>query len=164
MSTTHHLTVLLHVLAALVWLGGMIAFALLAPVLRDVGDEETRQRLFQRLGERFRLVGWTCLVILFATGVAQLRLRGWWGSDVLGASTFWQAPLGAALLGKLVAVSVMVGVQAVHDFWLGPRAGAAPAGSTEARGLRKRAALLARLNVIVGLALLYFAVAVARGG
>jgi len=34
MSTPQHLTVFLHVLAALIWLGGMLALALLAPVLR----------------------------------------------------------------------------------------------------------------------------------
>ena len=58
----------------------------------------------------------------------------------------------------------MVAVQAVHDFWLGPRAGAVDAGSEEARVLRRRAALFARANVVSGLVLLYFAVALARGG
>jgi uncharacterized membrane protein len=164
MSTLHHLTILVHVLAALVWLGGMTAFALLAPVLRDVGDEGTRQRLFHRLGERFRTAGWICVAVLVLTGVAQLHLRGWWGAEVLGAGGFWRTGVGTALFGKLGAVVVMVTVQAVHDFWLGPRAGAAQAGSEEARALRRRAALLARANVVAGLVLLYFAVALARGG
>lgn len=164
MTTSHHLTVLVHVTAALLWLGGMATFALLAPLLRTIGDEGARQRLFQRLGERFRIVGWICLAILFITGVLQLYLRGWWGAEVWGSEEFWRTPLGSALFGKLAAVAVMVTVQAAHDFWLGPRAGTADAGSAEARTLRRRAALLARMNVFVGLVLLYFAVALARGG
>jgi len=163
-TTSHHVTVLVHIVAGIVWLGGMTAFALLAPVLRTIPDESLRQRLFHRIGERFRLVGWTCLATLLLTGVLQLRLRGWWGSDVLGAGEFWRTALGSALFGKLAAVTVMVAVQAAHDFWLGPRAGSAEAGSAEARALRRRAARLARVNVFVGLVLLYFAVALARGG
>ncbi|MEJ2205649.1 MAG: CopD family protein, partial [Gemmatimonadota bacterium] len=93
-----------------------------------------------------------------------LRLRGWWGADLLGAPEFWRTPLGSVLFGKLAAVTVMVAGQAVHDFWLGPRAGSAEVGSEEARARRRRAALLARMNFFVGLVLLYFAVALARGG
>jgi putative copper resistance protein D len=164
MSLLHHVTVLVHMVAALLWLGGMATFALLAPVLRTIPDEGTRQQIFHRLGERFRLLGWLCLAVLLLTGVMQLRLRGWWGADLLGAPEFWRTALGSDLFGKLAAVTVMVAVQAVHDFWLGPRAGSAEAGSEEARTRRRRAALLARMNVFVGLVLLYFAVALARGG
>jgi hypothetical protein len=63
-----------------------------------------------------------------------------------------------------VAVTVMLLVQAIHDFWLGPRAGRSGAGSAEARSWRKRAAWLARFNVFMGLILVWFAVALARGG
>ena len=164
MSTSHHITVFLHVLAALVWLGGMIALALLAPILRDVGDDGVRQRLFHRLGERFRAVGWVCIVVLIGTGVLQLRMRGWWGMTVWGAGAFWASPLGRALAWKLATVTVILGVQAAHDFWLGPRAGRVPAGTPEARALRAQAARLARFNALVGLIVVWFAVALARGG
>ena len=164
MSPAYHVTVFLHVLAAVVWLGGMIAFALLAPAFRDVGDEGLRQRLFRTLGERFRTVGWVCLGLLAVTGVGQLRVRGWWGLDVWGSTQFWSSDLGRSLMGKIAAVTVMFVVQAVHDFWLGPKAGRAAAGSPQARAWRKRAAWLARLNAFVGLILVWFAVALARGG
>jgi uncharacterized membrane protein len=164
MSPAYHATVFLHVLAAVVWLGGMIAFALLAPILRDVGDEGLRQRLFRTVGERFRTVGWVCLGLLAVTGVEQLRFRGWWGLDVWASVLFWSSDLGRSLMGKLVAVTVMFFVQAVHDFWLGPRAGRTVAGSAEARFWRKRAAWLARFNAFMGLILVWFAVALARGG
>ena len=163
MSPLHHFTVLVHVLSAVVWLGGMIAFALLAPVMRDIRDDSIRQKLFHDLGRRFRTIGWICAGLLLVTGMVQLRLSGWWGMDVLGSEGFWQTALGGTLFGKLASVTVMVVVQLVHDFWLGPKAGAVEAGTDLARSLRRRAALLARTNAFVGLVLLYFAVSLARG-
>lgn len=164
MSNIYYLTVTVHVLAALVWLGGMIAIALLAPILRKVGDDAARQRLFEALGRRFRTVGWICIALLLVTGVGQLHWRGWWGMDVWGSAAFWGTPQGMTLFFKLFAVLVMLVIQAVHDFWHGPRAGRVEAGTPEARRLRRQAAFLARVNALVGLVLIYFAVRLARGG
>lgn len=164
MAPSYHIVVFLHVLAALIWLGGMLALALLAPVLRDVGDDTLRQRLFHRLGERFRVVGWICIVVLLITGVIQLRMRGWWGTALWTSPLFWAGPLGRTLAWKLITVTVVLGIQAAHDFWLGPRAGRVTAGTPEARHMRVRAARLARINAVVGLILIWFAVALARGG
>ncbi|HUP52258.1 MAG TPA: hypothetical protein VM198_07270, partial [Longimicrobiales bacterium] len=66
------------------------------------------------------------------------------------------------LAWKLGLVGVMIAVQAVHDFWLGPRAGRATPGTPEARALRSRAAWLARLNALLGVALVYAAVRLGR--
>jgi putative copper export protein len=164
MTLSYHAAVFVHVLSAVVWLGGMIALALLAPILRGAVDEAARQRLFHRLGRRFRRVGWICLAALGASGLVQLHARGWWGMAFWSAPGLWSSPLGHALAGKLLTVGIMLAVQAVHDFWLGPMAGRVPAGTEEARRLRKRAMLLARFNAVAALALLWFAVAVARGG
>jgi uncharacterized membrane protein len=164
MSPIYYLTVTLHLLAAFVWLGGMIAFALLAPALRSLEDDDVRQRIFQMLGERFRAVGWVCIAVLLITGVGQLHFRGWWGPGFWGVPGFWGTDLGVALAGKLTTVGFMVTAQGLHDFWLGPEAGRAVPQSDEARVLRRRAALLARGNAAVGLVLIYFAVRLARGG
>lgn len=163
MNLHYHAMVFTHVLSALVWLGGMIALALLAPVLRTEGDAALRQRLFHRLGERFRTVGWICMALLVVTGLGQLHVRGWWGMDVWGSALFWRSPTGRALAGKLLLVAFMFVVQALHDFRLGPRAGQVPPESEEARALRTKAALLARLNAVAGLLLIWFAVGLARG-
>jgi putative copper resistance protein D len=162
--TVYHLLVTLHLLAAVVWLGGMIFFALIAPILREVEDEAFRARLFDRLGRRFRSVGWICIAGLVASGVGQLHLRGWWGADFWGVRGFWSSPLGSALGWKLGLVALMIAVQAAHDFWLGPKAGCTAPGSERARTLRGRAAWLARMNALFGLVLIYFAVRLARGG
>jgi uncharacterized membrane protein len=156
--------VALHVLAATLWIGGMLFFAVAAPVLRSIEDDALRARLFDTMGRRFRLVGWVCVSVLIASGLVQLRLRGWWGGGFWNRSALFGTPVGVMLLWKLALVAIMVAVQAVHDFWLGPRAGAVVPGSEPARVARKRAAGLARFNAAVALLLVYVAVRLGRGG
>ena len=165
MSWSYHLVVTLHVLAALLWLGGMFFLGVVgAPVLRAIEPAALRQRLFHLLGVRFRTVGWIAIAVLVTTGTIMLRARGllaW--SGVLGSAAFWRTPLGVALAFKLATVVTMIAVSAVHDFLVGPAASRAEAGSAEAVALRRRAALLARLNALVGLFLVIAAVRLARG-
>ena len=142
----------------------MLFFALAAPVLRGVADDAVRTRLFDALGRRFRAVGWTCIVLLLVTGVGQLQMRGWWRAEVLGSADFWSTAPGRTLSWKLWLVALMLTLQALHDFWLGPRAGGTEPGTPRARTLRRTAAWLARANAIVGLVLVYFAVKLVRGG
>ena len=165
MPLGYWLSVTLHVLAALLWLGGMFFLALVgAPALRTL-EPALRQRLFRDLGQRFRSVGWVSLALLLVTGVLNLHYKGWlhW-DDTLGNAAFWRTPTGAALAWKLGAVAAMLLVQAVHDFALGPSSSRAVAGSPEALRLRRRAALLARASALLGLVIVIAAVRVARGG
>lgn len=166
MSPTYYINVTVHVLAALVWLGGMFFVGLVgAPILRSIEPPAVRQRLFHELGLRFRTIGWVCIAVLLLTGVLNLYFRGlltWNG--VLGSPAFWRTALGAALAVKLAAVAVMIVVSAVHDFVLGPAAGRLEAGTPAALVLRRRAASLARVNAIVGVVLVTAAVRLVRGG
>jgi copper resistance protein D len=163
-TSVYFVIVSVHVLAAIVWLGGMIFFALVAPILREIEDDALRAQLFDRLGRRFRVVGWICIGAMLVTGVEQLRTRGWWGAEVWSDAAFWSTRAGTALAWKLATVTFMIVVQALHDFWLGPAAGQAAPGSDEAGALRVKASWLARVNALAGLFLIYFAVRLARGG
>ena len=165
MSLPYYIGVTIHVLAALVWLGGMFFVGLVgAPLLRSVESAAVRQRLFHELGVRFRAVGWICIVVLVVTGIGNLHFRGLLTRSVLGSAAFWETVVGHALAVKLASVVVMIAVSAVHDFWLGPAAGRVEAGSPAALALRRRAALLARVNAVVGLIVVIAAVRLARGG
>ncbi len=160
-----HLTVTLHVLAAMVWLGGMFFLALVgAPVLRRVDSAPLRAILFRRLGERFRTVGWSTIVVLLVTGIANLHYRGLLGSSVLASATFWRSRYGQFLAIKLACVLIMVTLSAIHDFVLGPAAARAESGSARALAVNRRAAWIARLNVLVGVLLVMTAVRLTRGG
>lgn len=163
MSAGYYVLVTIHVLAALLWLGGMLFFGIVgAPVLRAIEPPALRQRLFQELGRRFRTVGWIAVVTLVATGTLMLGARGLLHWSVLGSADFWRTTFGTTLAFKLAAVTTMIVVSAVHDFLLGPAAGRATPGSPSAITMRRRAALLARANALVGILLVLAAVRLAR--
>ena len=123
----------LHVTAAMTWIGGMLFIALvLVPVTRGLDDVALRRRLVQATGRRFRVVGWIALVTLVATGLVNLGLR----PELLGLPRFWV---------KAALVALALGLSAVHDFVLGPRAGR-PDLHPNARG---QASWLARAEIVV---------------
>lgn len=163
MSIGYYALVTIHVLAALLWLGGMLFLGVVgAPVLRAIEPPALRQRLFSELGRRFRIVGWIAVGTLVTTGVLMLNARGLLHWSVLGSADFWRTPFGTTLALKLTAVTTMIVVSAVHDFLHGPAAGRAAPGSPASIALRRRAALLARANALVGVLLVLAAVRLAR--
>jgi len=162
--SAYHLNVTVHVLAALFWLGGMFFLALVgAPVLRELEDPRLRARLFAALGRRFRTTGWWAIGVLVVTGTLNLHFRGMLRLDVLGDPVFWSGDYGTALAWKLGGVTAMIVVSAVHDFVIGPRASAEGGGRRGGRS-RKLASWLARLNALLGIAVVVAAVYLARGG
>lgn len=127
----------LHVLAAITWIGGMLFIALvLVPVTRGLPDPALRARLVQEVGRRFRAIGWVALGVLLATGLFQL-----WVHPYLLWSPRFQ--------GKVALVGLTLILSAVHDFVLGPRAGRPGADPA----IRVRASWIARVNVLVVLAI-----------
>jgi putative copper resistance protein D len=160
----YYANVTIHVLAALFWLGGMFFLGLVgAPVLRSVEPPALRAKLFASLGERFRSSGWTAIGILVVTGLINLNFRGFLGPALLDPE-FWGTRYGVALGWKLATVVAMITISAIHDFVLGPAAGRMDPGSPEALVARRRAAVLARVNAIIGILLVVAAVRLARGG
>jgi putative copper resistance protein D len=161
----YYANVTIHVLAALLWLGGMFFLAAVgAPVLRAVEPPALRADLFRQIGEQFRLVGWTAIAVLLVTGVVNLHFRGLLNAELWGSREFWRTSLGTALAWKLASVAIMVGISAVHDFITGPAASRLKAGSPEALRARRLASWLARINAVVGIVLVIAAVRLARGG
>lgn len=166
MGLLQWLSVALHVLAAIVWLGGLFFLGFVgAPELRRLDDLHLRQRLFHVLGLRFRTVGWAALAVLILTGLLNLWFRGllhWQG--VLAEPAFWATPLGRALAWKLAAVALMLVVSFLHDWVYGPRAGLVPPDADAARRCRRTAVLLAQVNTLLALVIIGAAVLLARGG
>jgi copper resistance protein D len=163
--TAYYINVTIHVFAAILWLGGMFFLAAVgAPVLRRVEPAELRAALFRQLGEQFRRVGWVTIAILIVTGIINLHYRNVLSWDVLSSGDFWRSRYGMSLAWKLGAVTAMLGVQAVHDFRVGPAASRLPPGSPEMIRVRRRASLLARASALLGVIVVIVAVRLARGG
>jgi uncharacterized membrane protein len=155
--------VVLHLLAAVTWLGGIAFLALVgAPVLRRLEDAALRQHLFDVLGQRFRLVGWSAVALAVASGAALLWTRGWLDAALLSDPAFWRSGAGTALALKLATVTLMLAVTAWHDVVDGPRASAAVPGSPASIALRRRAMRLARVTGVLALLVLVAGVWLSR--
>lgn len=163
----YQLSVLVHVVSAMVWVGGMLFLALVAaPATRHLPPAE-RGALFSVLGRRFRVVGWTSIAILVATGLLNVRFRGI-GWEAVVSGRLFGSEFGRVLAAKLGLVAAMLVVAAVHDVVLGPAsvrasAGTGPVAFGQAATLRRRASLLARLNAVLALLVVALAVALVRG-
>jgi len=158
-------SVWLHILAAIAWIGGMFFLVLVVvPWLRAGGRVEAGTFL-RETGARFRDVAWTCFAVLLVTGLFNLWARGVRPDDLLDPA--WAAsPLGRAALLKLLLFALALGVSGVHDFVLGPRATAAierAPRSPEAERFRRQASLLGRANVLLALCLVGLGVVLVRG-
>ncbi len=158
-------SVWIHIVAATVWIGGMLFLVLvIVPWLRQ-GNRSNAAALLSETGTRFRNVGWTCFGFLVVTGSFNLWMRGVRLSDFTRVE-WLSSPFGKTVLAKLGTFVAVVLISAVHDFVIGPRATAAIArapGSQQAIALRRRASLLGRFNVILALVLVGIGVMLVRG-
>ena len=147
----------IHLLSACVWIGGLLFLAVVAsPVLRHRFTAEERAELLGQLGRRFQPYAWTALVLLVLTGFRRgMLVFGGVPELFEGLSA---TPYGRLLGAKLMLVGVLVVLQLLHDFVLGPRL--ARMRRERSRGLsRARAATigLAIGTVILSLVILALA-------
>jgi putative copper export protein len=165
MHALYLLSVWVHILAAAVWIGGMLFLVLVVvPWLRANARSDAASFL-RETGRRFRNVGWACFAVLLVTGTFNLWARGVKPSD-FGRAEWLLSSFGQAVLVKLAAFVLVLLVSAVHDFVVGPRATATIAAdprSPRARIERRRAALLGRSNIVLAFVLVAAGVMLVRG-
>jgi putative copper resistance protein D len=103
---------IVHLLAAIVWVGGTVALVFVAvpPLQRLEGD--VRGRLLRELGERWRPIGWSALGVAILTGAVIASREG--AFDTTPSRFNWVLVAKGALVGLLVAGAYL------HDFVLGP--------------------------------------------
>jgi len=144
-----HLTAdTLHLLAAAIWIGGLVSLVLLLSVSRR--DQTLAGVSFARdATQRFSTMGIAIVVVVLATGIinAWILVGSWHALIVTG--------YGRLLMLKVVLFAVMLLIAAANRFWLMPRL-AAPSGSEPQFKVLRR---LARNSMIeLALALLIFAI------
>ncbi|HEV2357541.1 MAG TPA: CopD family protein [bacterium] len=160
------LVVSLHILAACVWIGGMafLAAAVL-PVLRRPTYETVAASLIHAVAVQFRWIAWAALGLLVATGIANLHFRGYGWAEVRNGSV-WQSGFGRVLGVKLVLVALILVISAWHDVVVGPRftlAAREDPRSSRTRRLRRLAAWIGRLMLILSVAIVALGVMLVRG-
>ncbi len=160
-ETLYPFLVVLHVLSAITWVGGVLFMAFAAiPATRNL-EPTLRRDVIRAVGESFRPVGWLALGLLVVTGTFFL----WrWGArwETLLDFSFFSAPHTRLLGYKLVLVTVMLVISGIHDWVLGPRASTFTVGSPEAETMRKVASYMGRATGILVLLIVVLAVFIAR--
>ena len=69
----YYISVLIHVIAAAIWVGGMIFLpAVLLPAIKN---NTQKIQLIHTVGLKFRTVGWIVLIILLVTGLFNMYFR-----------------------------------------------------------------------------------------
>ncbi len=140
-----------HVLAATTWVGGLIFFMVaVIPATRRAPDAG----IPFLLGRAFRPAAWVALVTLLVTGPALLLLQGM--GPALVKAAFWNSPFGLTLALKLTLIVAVLTLTLWHDIVLGPRAEAgidtqAPRRVGRAIGLLSLAILCAGILLSQGL-------------
>ncbi len=161
--------VVIHVISAVTWLGGMLFMVMvMLPLVRrgmTSGQPGPGMAVLRDAANRFLRVAWGSMIVLAVTG-AYLAWEHWGirpGVFFTNDSRFMhimQAKSGLFLF--VVVLSVL------HDFWLGPMIlkrleAARAAGLPPPRGLARRIVLLtARVNLLVVTAIVVLAVLLIR--
>ncbi len=162
----YFVSVSIHILAAIFWLGGMLFLVfVLLPALKTLDDAVLRSQLIRKVGLRFRSVGWACLITLLITGYGNLLTRGLGGSALLDAA-FWGTTYGITLGIKLSVFLLILILSATHDFSIGPRAGMAARerpNQPETIRLRRMATWFGRFNLVLVFVMVIAGISLSRG-
>lgn len=163
----YQLSVFLHILSAIIWIGGMLFVALvIVPTTRGMPAPE-RAALFSAVGLRFRTVGWICIGVLIVTGTINAMYRGVSWANVFTAE-LWASPFGSTLAMKLAVVTLLLALSLYHDFVIGPASvkateQATPKGRARSESLRRRASKIGRVEALLALVVLALAIMLVRG-
>jgi copper resistance protein D len=152
--------VILHILAAVSWIGGMIFLSLvLAPLVRARKAAPEFMALFRSAALRFRPVVWFAIAVLLITGPMLLSQRG--------ISVMHPSSWAGIVTVKLTRVGLLLFLTLLHDLVLGPQISRVSAVPDSQRSpmeqlVFKTARWLPRFSLLIGLAVVIVAAILAR--
>ncbi|WP_248768894.1 CopD family protein [Pseudomonas sp. MWU12-2345] len=150
--TVFALVYTLHVLAALVWVGGMFfAWMILRPAAMAALEGPARLKLWLQVFQRFFVWVWVAVVLLPISGVGLIQLRF---SGFETAPRYVQVMMGLYIV--MVAVFIRIQSLQLPDLRQAVEAQDWPAGAAALGRIRR----LVGINLLIGLVLV--AVAAAR--
>ena len=164
----YFLSVWLHILAATVWVGGLIYTAAVAVPFALTHEATERQRLLRGLGRRFRWIAWGSIAVLFVTGLGNLTLRlsPIKFSQILNGDLFdpqkVEQLIAIWLPWKLMLVVVMIGLMAFHDITT-IQAAKRHEGSPDTAPGSRMGSRAAALATVLAILVLYVSVRLVRG-
>lgn len=153
-------TVSLHLLAAVMWIGGMLFLSVVfAPLVRNGNVNPMFPAVFRAAAQRFRPVVWTAMVVLVMTGLVLVHQRGVSLADLAHWPKVLQIKIG--LVGVLFILTF------AHSFLSSSRVGQVKDLSESTRPMSQLVLLqtsqqLPRFALLVALGVLVTAVVLAR--
>jgi copper resistance protein D len=154
------LSVFIHIVAACLWLGGML-FLILA-FIPGIKKYPNKVDLIEAVSLKFRIVGAVTLIILLITGIIQLEFRDvQWNIEYFTYTSF-----GKIVGLKIIVFIFIVSISMIHDYYIGIHAIEAwkkNPDNPKTIMLRNLSRLLGRLNFILALIAVFLGVVLVRG-
>ncbi|MEO6903831.1 MAG: hypothetical protein ABI315_11890 [Bacteroidia bacterium] len=154
------LSVFLHIIAACLWLGGML-FLILA-LIPSIKNHPDKINLIAAVSMKFRIAGIFALIVLLITGVLQLEYRGVkWNLEYFTNSSF-----GTIAGLKIIIFTLILSISLIHDYYIGTNAIEAwkkDPYSPKTITLRNLSRKLGRANFILALVAVFLGVILVRG-
>ncbi len=157
----------IHVIAAVVWVGGNLILAMvIVPHFRQNLPPVQRIKLLTQIGKRFEPVVWGCIGVLFFTGIVNI----FFSVDITSASPISDAFMRTLLI-KIVLFFVLIILTVLHSMIFAPRLAAAIEDldltleelPPEIKPLRTQMSVISSLMGVVSLLILLAAVALRMG-
>ena len=154
------LSVFIHVIAACIWLGGML-FLILA-FIPGIKNHPDKIDLIANVSLKFRPAGSVVLALLLVTGIYQLEIRGIQWNWAYFTGSFFGKVAGLKLLTFLGIVFISI----FHDYYLGNLAIKAWKQNPElakTNRLRNVSRMMGRIGFLLALLAVFLGVLLVRG-
>jgi len=134
--------VAVELIAASIWVGGMVCLAIVAKAARGVLDDSSQVAFFRAVGRRYGMVGTASLLIAIAAGLALSWPPSSWSRTIDAA---------VALAGVLIVATIAGMMQARAMTALRRTLIASPGDSSTAEALRRGRLLANGIRGLMGL-------------
>lgn len=105
----------LHIIAAVIWIGGNLMMAMVVvPYFKRSVTPVERIQILSQIGRRFEPIVWGCVLVLFFSGLVNIFLSF---PNLAGLADV----ILRTLLIKLLFFVILIVLTAIHSFVIGPR-------------------------------------------
>ncbi|MCW7495917.1 hypothetical protein EHQ96_08645 [Leptospira levettii] len=160
---TYFICLTLHILSAMVWVGGMIFYVIVVmPVIRNQKLKDQKLTLLQLTAIQFRKISYTLFFILITSGFGILFSKGLLREDNL--FTFFTSSIGFMFSLKIGLFGFLFVSSVYHDFVSGPKTFLyLESDPVQYERYRRMSGLFGRFNLLLSLFIAFLGILVSRG-
>lgn len=156
-------SLLFHILSAMIWLGGMIFYVIVVmPVIRNPKVKEQKLTLLQLTALQFRKISYILFLLLFVSGLGMLYTKGYLvqGQFV----SFFTSNIGYMFSLKIGLFLLLFLSSLYHDFVSGPKTFVFLENDPVMfERYRKLSGFFGRFNLLLSLGITVLGILVSRG-